>query len=70
MKNYFFQKYQVSYLFDNDDNENENDNNDVNDNDNDINKDKKEEEEDDDEKIFFSKVSSVISFRNHKFGLI
>ena len=35
----------------------------------DINFDYKEEDEDD-EKLFFSKVSSVIPFRNHKLGLI
>ena len=44
-------------------------NDDDDDNDNDINDDNKEED-DDDKKLFFSKVSSVIPFRNHKLGLI
>ena len=48
-----------------DDDDDDNDNNDVN---SDINEDNKEEEED--EKLFFSKVSSVIHFWNHKLGLI
>ena len=41
--------------------------NDDDDNNNDINKDNKEV---DNEKLFFSKVSSVTPFRNHKLGLI
>ena len=48
-----------------DDNDNDNDVDD-----NDINKDNKEEDDDNNEKLFFSKVSSVIPFRNHKLGLI
>ena len=54
---------------DKDDNNNKDDNNDVNNNEDkdvdNINKDNKEEVE-----FFFSKVSSVIRFRNHKLGLI
>ena len=46
------------------------DNDDDDDDHNDINDDNKEEDEEDDKKLFFSKVSSVIPFWNHKLGLI
>ena len=49
----------MSYLFDNDHNDNDNDN---------INDDNKED--DNNKKLFFSKVSSVIPFCNHKLRLI
>ena len=44
--------------------------NDDDDNDDDDDDDDDNKEEDDDKKIFFSKVSSVIPFRNDKLGLI
>ena len=49
-----------SDLNDDDDNDDDDDD-DINDN---------NKEDDDDKKLFFSKVSSVIPFRNHKLGLI
>ena len=56
-------------LNDDDDDDDDADNDDVdNNNNNDISEDNKEEEEENE--IFFSKVSSVIPFRNHKLGLI
>ena len=72
-KKYFFKSIKChnfsepqarSDLNDDDDNDNNDD-----DEDDDINNDNKEED-DNDKKLFFSKVSSVIPFRNHKLGLI
>ena len=47
-----------------------NDDDDNNDDIDDINDDNNNKEDDDNKKLFFSKVSSVIPFWNHKLGLI
>ena len=47
-----------------------NDDDDNDDDDNNNNNNKEEDDDNDDKKLFFSKVSSVIPFRNHKLVLI
>ena len=66
MKNYFFKSIKCHTFLEpqawsdlNDDNDNDNDDNDDN-----------KEEDGDNKKLFFSKVSIVILFWNHKLGLI